>query len=106
MIQVATKGDGNERCNCRPMNGNDMRALGSEGTYLTLVVLSKNRHDLAPFSGSSCVRTKNRKERGEPGKIYLVRNFIGRENLITSGQMNELAHTSWTEHTRSAAKAL
>ena len=29
--------------------------------------------------------TKNRKERGEPVKIYRMRNIIGRENLITSG---------------------
>ena len=40
--------------------------------------------------------TKNRKERGEPGKIYHVRNVIGRESLITCGQMNKLAHTSLT----------
>ena len=37
----------------------------------------------------------NRKERGEPGKIYHVRNIIGRENLITSGQTNEIAHALW-----------
>ena len=43
------------------------------------------------------MRTKNRKERGEPGKIYHVRNVIGRENLITSGRTNELAHAAWTE---------
>ena len=49
---------------------------------------------------------KNRKERGEPGKIYHVRNVIGRENLITSGRMNELTHGLWTEYTRSIVKAL
>ena len=38
---------------------------------------------LASFPGSPRARTKNRKERGEPGKIYHVRNVIGRENLIT-----------------------
>ena len=49
---------------------------------------------------------KNRKERGEPGKIYHVRNSIGREKLITSGRTNELAYTLWTEYTCSIAKAL
>ena len=38
------------------------------------------------------------KERGEPGRIYHVRNVIGRENLITCGQTNELAHTVRTEY--------
>ena len=33
--------------------------------------------------------TKNRKERGEPVKLYHMRNIIGWENLITSGQTNE-----------------
>ena len=32
------------------------------------------------------------KERGEPGRIYYVRNVVGRENLITCGRTNELAH--------------
>ena len=41
---------------------------------------------------------ENRKERGEPGKIYHVRNVIGRENLIKSGLTNELAHALWTEY--------
>ena len=36
-------------------------------------------------------RTKNQKERGEPGKIYHVRNVIGRENLITCGRTKEFA---------------
>ena len=49
---------------------------------------------------------KIRKETGEPGKIYHVRNIIGRENLITSGRMNELAHALWTEYTCLVAKAL
>ena len=38
------------------------------------------------------MQTKNRKERGEPGKIYHVRNVIGRENLITCEQTNEFAY--------------
>ena len=29
------------------------------------------------------MQTKNRKEGGEPGKIYHVRNIPGKENLIT-----------------------
>ena len=49
---------------------------------------------------------KIRKERGEPGKIYHVRNVIGRESLITCGQTNELAHTVWTEYICSVAIAL
>ena len=44
------------------------------------------------------MQMKNRKERGEPGKIYRVRNVIGRENLITCGRTNELTHTVWTEY--------
>ena len=35
---------------------------------------------------------KNGKERGEPGKIYHMRNVIGRENLITCGQTNKFDH--------------
>ena len=61
--------------------------------------------DVALFPGSPHARTKNRKERGEPGKIYHVRNVIGRENLITCGRTNEFAH-ALTEYTRSVAKAL
>ena len=38
---------------------------------------------------------KSGKKTGESGKIYHVRNVIGRENLITCGQTNELAHTLW-----------
>ena len=52
------------------------------------------------------MQTKNRKERGEPGKIYHVRNVIGSENLITSGRTNELAHVLWTEYTCSVVEAL
>ena len=43
----------------------------------------------------SPTRTKNRKERGEPVKIHHV---IGRENLITCGRTNELAHAVRTEY--------
>ena len=52
---------------------------------------------LASFPGSPHARTKNRKERGEPGKIHHVRNVIGRENLITCRRTNELAHAVWTD---------
>ena len=38
------------------------------------------------------------KKRGEPGRIYHVRNVIGRENLITCGRTNELAHAVRTEY--------
>ena len=38
------------------------------------------------------------KERGEPGRIYHVRNVIGRKNLITCGRTNELAHAVRTEY--------
>ena len=38
------------------------------------------------------------KERGEPGKIYYMRNASGRaETLIKRGQVNELAYTLLTE---------
>ena len=53
---------------------------------------------VASFPGSPRARMKNRKERGEPGKIYHVRNVIGRENLITCGRTNELAHAVRTEY--------
>ena len=41
---------------------------------------------VATFPDCPHVQTKNQKEKGEPGKIYHVRNIIhvGRENLITS----------------------
>ena len=61
---------------------------------------------LASFPGSPRARTKNQNESGEPGKIYHVRNVIGRENLITCGRTNEFAHALLTEYTRSVAKAL
>ena len=38
------------------------------------------------------------KERGEPGRIYHMRNVIGRENLITCGRTNELAHAIRTDY--------
>ena len=60
---------------------------------------------IASFPGSPRVRTKNKKESGEPGKIHHMRNVIGRENLITCGQMNELAHALLTEYTLSVVKA-
>ena len=53
---------------------------------------------VASFPGSPRVRTKSGKERGEPGKIYHVRNVIGRENLITCGRTNEHAHALLTEY--------
>ena len=31
-----------------------------------------------------------RKERGEPGKMYYVRNLTGREDLITCGRTNKI----------------
>ena len=52
----------------------------------------RHRPPLASFPNSSRARMKNRKKRGEPGKIYHVRNVIGREDLIPSGRTNELAH--------------
>ena len=61
---------------------------------------------VASFPGSPRARTKSGKERGEPGKIYHVRNVIGRENLITCGRTNEHAHALLTEYTRSVVKAL
>ena len=44
------------------------------------------------------LRTKNRRKGGEPGRIYHVRNVIGRENLITCGRTNELSHAVRTEY--------
>ena len=34
-----------------------------------------------------------------------MRKVIGRENLVTCGQMNELTHGLWTEYIRPVAKA-
>ena len=52
-------------------------------------------------------KQKNRKERGgEPSKIYHMRNISGRDNLITFGRTNELAHALLTEYTCSVAEAL
>ena len=45
------------------------------------------------------------KERGEPGRIYHVTNVIGRENLITCGRTNELAHAVRTEDSRDSFMA-
>ena len=56
-------------------------------------------YKIALFPGSPHVRTKNGKEREESGKIYHVRNVIGRKNLITFGRTNELAHALLTEYT-------
>ena len=50
------------------------------------------------------MQTKNQKERGEPGKSFIMRETNG-ENLITSGRKNELAHTLRTEYSRSVVKA-
>ena len=52
---------------------------------------------LALFPDSPRARTKNQKERREPGKIYHMRNVIGKENLITCGRTNELTHAVWTD---------
>ena len=49
----------------------------------------------ASFPDSPSGGRKSGKKRGESGKIYHMRNVIGRENLITCGQTNELAHTLW-----------
>ena len=40
------------------------------------------------FPCSLHTQSKNRKEWGEPGKIYHLRNVTGRENLITCGRIN------------------
>ena len=54
--------------------------------------------ELASFPGSPGRADEKSKERGEPGRIYHVRNVIGRENLITCGRMNELTHAVRTEY--------
>jgi len=51
-------------------------------------VLSWHTNHVASFSGSPRARTKSGKERGEPGKIYRVRNVIGRENLHVGERTN------------------
>ena len=61
---------------------------------ITRVKLTACEVGVASFPGSPRANEKS-KERGEPGRIYHVKNVIGRENLITSGQTNELAHALW-----------
>ena len=54
--------------------------------------------DLASLVPRLSLRANEKsKERGEPGRIYHVRNVIGRENLITCGRTNELAHARCTD---------
>ena len=69
--------------------GVDYFALGGLVDYLHSLCLSLkrdyHRFVLASFPGSPRMRMKNQKERGEPGKIYHMRNVIGRKNLITCG---------------------
>ena len=52
----------------------------------------------------ACVQAKNRKERGEPGNIYHVRNMVGSKKLIWANE--RFAYALWTEYTRSGVKAL
>ena len=65
-----------------------------------MLTLAHCKWALASFPGSPHTRTKNGKERGEPGKIDHVSNIIGRENLIRCGGTNKLAHVLLTEYTR------
>ena len=45
--------------------------------------------ELTLFPGSPRTWTKNQEERREPGKIYRMRNVIGKEDLLQVGeQMN------------------
>ena len=46
-------------------------------------------NEVASFPGPPHAQTKNRKERGDPGKIYYVRNVIGRE-------LNYMWANEWT----------
>ena len=62
--------------------------LPTEKRYVNVSLFNNIRVKLVSFPGSPRARTKNGKERGEPGKIYHVRNVIGRENLWA----NEFAH--------------
>ena len=50
---------------------------------------------LVLFPGSPARERKIERKGERPGKIYHVRNVIGREDLITSGRTNELAHALW-----------
>ena len=59
---------------------------------------------LASFPGSPRANEKSKK-RGEPGRIYHVRNVIGRENLITCGRTNELAHAVQIEYSHDSFMA-
>ena len=46
------------------------------------------------------------KKSEKSGKIYHVRNVIGRENFITCGRVNVLAYALWTEYNRSVVQTL
>ena len=51
---------------------------------------------VASFPGPTQLSiTCSAEKQGGPGKIYQVRNVIGRENLITCGQTKELSHASF-----------
>ena len=46
------------------------------------------------------------KKKWKSGKIYHVRNVIGRENFITCGRVNVLVYALWTEYNRSVVLTL
>ena len=74
-----------------------VQLCGKHYKNITLTLFAKY------YTGSLVPRLSPRaneksKERGEPGRIYHVRNVIGREDLITCGRTNELAHAVRTEY--------
>ena len=54
---------------------------------------------------SPCVNEWSKKSE-KSGKIYHVRNVIGRENFITCERVNVLAYALWTEYNRSVVQTL
>ena len=63
---------------------------------MVFVITSLSQDSLVPRLSPHA--NEKSKERGEPGRIYHARNVIGRENLITCGRTNELAHALRTEY--------
>ena len=66
---------------------------------MVILLLCNHTNHIASFPGSPHTWAKKTKGRGEPGKIFHVRNVTGRENLITCGWTNELVHVLLTDYT-------
>ena len=69
-------------------------------------LFSEKNHQVCKGRTTSLSPQQERKmeRKGESLVKFIVRNVIGRENLITCGWTNELAHALLTEYTHSVTK--